>query len=65
MRWFAVVGVVMDLVGLIWLLQGLNVLGGSVMTGDPFWARTGLVLIVIGTIIVALALLRRARQAKR
>ena len=54
----------MDLVGLIWLLQGLNVLGGSVMTGDPFWARTGLVLIVIGTIIVVLGLLRRSRQAK-
>jgi hypothetical protein len=44
MRWFAVAGVAMDLVGLIWLLQGLNVLGGSVMTGDPFWARIGLAL---------------------
>ena len=54
----------MDLVGLIWLLQGLNVLGGSVITGDPFWARAGLVLIVIGTIIVVLAFLRRSRQAK-
>ena len=24
--------------GIVWLLQGINVLPGSFMTGDPFWA---------------------------
>ena len=28
--------------GIVWLLQGINVLPGSFMTGDPFWAWTGL-----------------------
>lgn len=56
-------GVLADLLGTIWLLQGLNILGGSRMTGDPFWAVAGLAVIVIGTLVVALSLLRGARRA--
>lgn len=36
------------LFGGIWLLQGINVLSGSVMSGDPFWAQVGGVLVVLG-----------------
>jgi hypothetical protein len=33
------------LVGLVWLLQGVGVLPGSIMSNDPFWAVAGLGLI--------------------
>ena len=64
MRWTVVAGgVVLDLLGTIWLLQGLNILGGSPMTGDPFWAVAGLVVIIVGALIVALGLIRGERAA--
>jgi hypothetical protein len=49
MRWGLVAGgIAADLVGSIWIAQGLNVLGGSPMTGDLFWAFAGVVLSIIG-----------------
>jgi glucose dehydrogenase len=42
------------LVGLVWIGQGIGAIGGSVMTGSPFWAVVGAVLIVIAVAIVAL-----------
>lgn len=59
-----VAGILVDLLGTIWLLQGLNILGGSRMTGDPFWAVAGLVLIIVGSMIVVLSVLRGARRAQ-
>jgi hypothetical protein len=50
-----VLGLLIDLVGTIWLLQGLNLLDGSAMTGQPFWAIAGGVLIVIGTLSVVVS----------
>jgi hypothetical protein len=43
-----VLAVLLCLAGLVWLLQGLNLLAGSPMTGDPFWARMGALAIVVG-----------------
>jgi hypothetical protein len=40
------------LVGLVWIGQGMGAIGGSVMTGSPFWAVVGAVLIVIAVAIV-------------
>lgn len=34
--------------GAVFFLQGINVLPGSYMTGDPQWAINGGVMIVIG-----------------
>jgi glucose dehydrogenase len=48
------------LVGLVWIGQGIGVIGGSVMTGSPFWAVVGAVLIVIAVAFVVLER-RRAR----
>lgn len=42
-----VVAVLLLLPGLIFFLQGINVLPGSVMTGDPQWAVNGGIMIVI------------------
>ena len=52
-----VAAVLLCLVGTVWLLQGVNVLPGSVMTGDPFWAWTGGLLLLLG--LAALYLGRR------
>lgn len=42
------VGVILVLTGVVWLLQGIGVLPGSVMTGQSFWAWMGLLCLVLG-----------------
>ena len=42
-----VVGVVLGLIGLVWIGQGLNLIKGSMMTGQLQSAVAGVVLIVI------------------
>ncbi|HNB41705.1 MAG TPA: hypothetical protein PKJ84_11920 [Anaerolineales bacterium] len=34
--------------GIIWILQGVNILPGSFMTGDPQWAINGAITAAIG-----------------
>jgi len=41
-------GAVISLAGVIWLGQGLGLIPGSFMTGDPFWAAAGAVAAVVG-----------------
>jgi hypothetical protein len=49
------IGILLILAGGVFFLQGINVLPGSFMTGDPQWAINGgiMVLIGIGSIIWA------------
>jgi len=47
-----VVGVVLALVGLLWILQGLNIIGGSGMSGHAVWAVFGLVIGALGLFLV-------------
>jgi hypothetical protein len=42
----------MLLVGCIWILQGVNVLPGSFMTGDIKWAVFGFILALAGAALV-------------
>src|SRR4051794_6947182 len=57
MRWILiVVGAVLDLLGIVWLLQGLNVLPGSFMTGQLFWAGAGLAMDILGMGLIVLGL---------
>ncbi len=52
LRWMGIViGALASVVGLVWILQGINVLPGSFMTGDPFWAGAGLIVLVIGLLL--------------
>lgn len=48
-----VIGVIVGLVGLVWLFQGIGVLGGSFMSGSSTWATIGLVLVLAGAWLVA------------
>ena len=43
-----IVGIILILLGLLWILQGSDVIGGSVMSGQSFWLYAGIVLAIIG-----------------
>jgi len=45
---FYITGILLILSGGIFFLQGINVLPGSYMTGDPQWAINGGIMIVVG-----------------
>jgi hypothetical protein len=55
----AVGGILLMLLGLVWLLQGLNVLPGSFMTGSAFWGLAGALVFTLGALIVYSALTSR------
>ena len=42
----------MLLIGCIWILQGINILPGSFMTGDIKWAVFGAILALAGAALV-------------
>jgi len=52
-----ILGVILVLVGALWTLQGLGVVGGSAMSGVTLWAIIGPIVAVAG---LGLALARRA-----
>jgi hypothetical protein len=45
-----VVGIVLVLLGGLWTLQGSNMLGGSVMSGQSQWLYFGLIAVVVGLV---------------
>lgn len=49
-------GVLLVLVGAVWILQGINILPGSFMTGQTKWAVYGAIALVAG---IALLVVRR------
>lgn len=48
------------LIGVVWILQGLDIKKGDGMSGHPIWAVLGVVLVVVGA-----ALLRAARSLRK
>lgn len=54
------IGVLLMVLGAIWTLQGLDVLGGSSMSGVTLWAVIGPVVAVLG---LTLALSARRRDS--
>jgi hypothetical protein len=57
---FALGGVFL-VIGVIWLGQGVGLIGGSFMTGEAVWAVIGGVCIVVGAFLVRVGF--RWRQA--
>ena len=47
-----VFGVLLALIGIVWILQGLNVLPGSFMTGQIQWAAYGAIALAIGSVLL-------------
>ena len=54
-----VIAILLALVGAVWALQGLGVIGGSAMSGTPFWAGAGIALIVGAGAVLAAEIRRR------
>jgi hypothetical protein len=57
---FNIVGILLALNGAIWLLQGINIMPGSFMSGQTRWAIYGGLSVIVG---VALLLWANRRQA--
>jgi hypothetical protein len=43
-----IVGVLAVVLGVLWTLQGLNIVGGSAMSGNSTWAIVGPIVAVVG-----------------
>ena len=54
-----ILGVLIFLAGLVWFLQGINVLPGSFMTGDPQWAINGAIMMGVALVLFYFANRRR------
>ncbi len=54
-----VVGVLLVLMGALWFLQGINVLGGSVMSGQMQWVVIGGIVALAGIGLLVFANRRR------
>jgi hypothetical protein len=52
-------GVIMALMGALWTLQGLDVIGGSAMSGESLWAIVGPIVAGIGVALVIVSARRR------
>ncbi|WP_329068877.1 hypothetical protein [Amycolatopsis sp. NBC_01480] len=52
-RWISLVaGVILLLIGVLWTLQGSNVITGSGMSGQKLWFLIGLVAAVVGIVLL-------------
>ena len=52
-----VVGVLLGLLGAVWIGQGFGYIKGSFMTGQAFWAEMGALCLVAGGVIATFSLL--------
>jgi hypothetical protein len=53
------IGVIVALLGLLFTLQGLWVVGGSAMSGSTLWAVLGPIIAIVGIVLVVLGLRKR------
>lgn len=67
MRWvWLIIGILVVAIGVVWTLQGLNILGGSAMSGHIIFAVIGPIVALIGLALVGVGtgvLRRRAPSA--
>jgi Na+/melibiose symporter-like transporter len=45
-----IIGIILILVGGVWIAQGANMLAGSVMSGQSQWVWVGAVLAILGVV---------------
>jgi hypothetical protein len=58
---FRILAILLIAMGIIWILQGVNILPGSFMTGQMQWAYRGAFAVVVG---IALLLFTRRRSRR-
>jgi hypothetical protein len=49
-------GFLLMLAGVVFTLQGVGILGGSVMSGVTFWAVAGPVIVLAGVVLAVIGL---------
>ena len=52
MRTQRVIGVVLCLVGAVWIGQGVGLIGGSFMSGEAIWAVIGAIALLFGGVLI-------------
>jgi hypothetical protein len=50
-----IIGVVLCLIGIAWIGQGANLIGGSFMSGQGLWLDIGCVCLVVGLALLVWA----------
>jgi len=60
-----IVGLVLLFFGSVWVLQGINILPGSFMTGQIQWAVYGGIADVVGIMVLVFAFRRRPARPPR
>jgi hypothetical protein len=56
-------GLLAMVLGAVWTLQGLNLLGGSVMSGVTMWAIIGPIVAIAGLILIVIGVKKRGHQS--
>ena len=54
------IGAILAVMGLIFMFQGLGVIGGSAMTGSTLWAILGPIIALGGMVLVVVGLRRKS-----
>jgi len=60
-----IIGVLFVLVGGVWFLQGINIMLGSPMSGQPQWAWSGGLAVLIGIGLLVFANRRAAPKKEK
>ena len=55
-----IVGIVLVLLGGLWILQGGNFIAGSAMSGQTMWLWIGIVVLIVGLVALIWSWRRRA-----
>jgi hypothetical protein len=64
MKWVLIIlGALVIIVGMVWLLQGLNVLPYGQMAGHKRWVAIGGLLDIVGIVLIVVGARRRAAKA--
>lgn len=56
--------IILVLVGILWILQGMGLLKGSVMTGQTQWEGIGFVVLIVGLVLGWFGLRRKQGTAQ-
>jgi len=62
---FNIIAVLLLLVGAVWILQGMSIIGGSVMSGQSQWTLIGGIVLLVGIVVLFFTNRKRASSPKK